>query len=370
MGKKTRKREIVLDRKSIQYPQPGVLPEKRARLLFKIEGSLSELDSLPSKTPNGNTSVASTFTPAKSADAPLVFKMPGRFGSTGILGSVTRTPEEEARRQHRAARFQECMNATPQQEATTLQAARSAGKQTVYGQNSQLEKEYLRLTSMPTLEAVRPPVVLKKALKLVQQRWLQDADYEYACEQLKSIRQDLTVQHIRNEFTVHVYETHARIALEQGDLAECNPCLSLLQQLYADNIIGNEMEFMAYGLLYAAVTNPKQLPMELRGVPCRAWQHPYMKHALRVCLACVRSDACELLELYASAPRMTPYLMDALLERLRGRLAAALSAYSPSVPLSLVAAALGFDTLRQAGEYIEQRGAEVDWKARAVVTKQ
>lgn len=195
------------------------------------------------------------------------------------------------------------------------------------------------------------------------------------------------------------------------------------------------MEFMAYGLLYAAVTNPKQLPMELRGVPCRAWQHPYMKHALRVtssaistslaiqkpyppisrmrvdcnvqhlmpgsqsgyrphagrwrtvplkliwnkqakqrlccmntdavpqlsdtmqhhgvnaaaqvCLACVRSDACELLELYASAPRMTPYLMDALLERLRGRLAAALSAYSPSVPLSLVAAALGFDTLRQ-----------------------
>ena len=44
---------------------------------------------------------------------------------------------------------------------------------------------------------------------------------------------------------------------------------------------------------------------------------------------------------------MTPYLMDALLERLRGRLAAALSAYSPSVPLVHVAAALGFDTLRQ-----------------------
>lgn len=48
-----KKKILKLTRK---LQQPGVLPEKRARLLFKIEGSLSELDSLPSKTPNGNTS--------------------------------------------------------------------------------------------------------------------------------------------------------------------------------------------------------------------------------------------------------------------------------------------------------------------------
>ncbi|EIE23285.1 hypothetical protein COCSUDRAFT_63639 [Coccomyxa subellipsoidea C-169] len=336
------KKKILKLTKKLQ--QPGVPPEKKARLLNKLEGSLAKLDSLPGLQTNGH--------PA------------------GIPGFVTRTPEEEARRQQRAARFQECMSSAPLQEAVTLQAARSEGKQAVYGQNQQLEKEYLRLTSMPTIDAVRPPSVLKKALKHVQQRWMQDAHYEYACEQLKSIRQDLTVQLIRNEFTVHVYETHARIALEQGDLAEFNPCLSLLQQLYADKIEGNETEFMAYGLLYAAVTNPKQLAMELRGVPCTAWQHPYMEHALRVCLACARSDACELLDLYASAPRMTPYLMDGLLERLRVRLAAALSAYSPSVPLASVAGTLGFDTLRQAGEFLERRGAVVDWKALVVVTKQ
>ena len=42
------------------------------------------------------------------------------------------------------------------------------------------------------------------------------------------------------------------------------------------------MEFMAYGLLYAAVTNPKQLTMELRGIPHQALEHPYMKHAMQV----------------------------------------------------------------------------------------
>jgi hypothetical protein len=63
-----------------------------------------------------------------------------------------------------------------QEGSVTLAAARAAGggqQAAVFGRSRALEKEYLRLTSMPTLDTVRPPAVLKQALRLVQQRWVQ-----------------------------------------------------------------------------------------------------------------------------------------------------------------------------------------------------
>lgn len=113
-----------------------------------------------------------------------------------------------------------------------------------------MEKQYLRLTSAPDPTTVRPLPILRQTLELLLKKWKDERNYTFICDQFKSMRQDLTVQRIQSEFTVQVYEWHARIALEMGDLGEYNQCQTQLKQLYSKGIAGNSMEFLAYRILY------------------------------------------------------------------------------------------------------------------------
>ncbi|CAG8647574.1 25655_t:CDS:10, partial [Gigaspora rosea] len=151
----------------------------------------------------------------------------------------------------------------------------------------------------PDPSTVRPLRILKQTLEFLKAKWVEDQNYTYICDQFKSLRQDLTVQHIKTEFTVKVYETHARIALEKSDLGEYNQCQTQLKELYRLNIPGSVMEFMAYRLLYFLYTrNRSDINALIAELTDEMKNDDAIKHALE-------------------APNMGAYLMDHFIERER-----------------------------------------------------
>jgi hypothetical protein len=56
----------------------------------------------------------------------------------------------------------------------------------------ELEKQYLRLTTLPDPSTIRPESVLIRSLKMLKKKWKnKEADYSNINEQFRSIRQVL-----------------------------------------------------------------------------------------------------------------------------------------------------------------------------------
>jgi hypothetical protein len=110
--------------------------------------------------------------------------------------NVESTAEKLSERAQRFARDQpnDRYDFFAEREPQSLLSTSSSGAEHVVGYSTALEKKYLRLTSAPDPAAIRPPHVLVKSLKMVKEKWAANRDYHYAWDQLKSMRQDLTVR--------------------------------------------------------------------------------------------------------------------------------------------------------------------------------
>ncbi|KAF4126498.1 SAC3/GANP/Nin1/mts3/eIF-3 p25 family, partial [Geosmithia morbida] len=217
-----------------------------------------------------------------------------------------------------------------------------------------LEKKYLRLTAPPVPSKVRPERVLRQTLDLLKKKWRKEGNYSYICDQFKSMRQDLTVQHLKNEFTVSVYEIHARIALEKGDIGEYNQCQTQLRSLYTLGLKGNPVEFKAYRILYfihtASRTGLNDAIADL--TPAEKTERP-IKHALDVRSALALGNYHRFFQLYMDTPNMGAYLMDMFI--VRERLAALCNicrAYKPDVKLRFITEELSFESDADAAQFI------------------
>lgn len=224
----------------------------------------------------------------------------------------------------------------------------------VVGRCQTLEKKYFRLTSAPNPDHVRPEPVLKQTLDFLKKKWRKESNYSYICDQFKSLRQDLTVQHIKNKFTVEVYEIHARIALEKGDLGEYNQCQTQLRALYAQNLGGNPMEFKAYRILYFIHTcNRTALNDVLAELTPAEKDEPAIRHALGVRSALALGNYHKFFRLYLETPNMGAYLMDMFVVRERlVALSNICKAYKPDVKLRFITEELGFESDAEAAQFI------------------
>jgi len=229
---------------------------------------------------------------------------------------------------------------------------------TVKGTCQKLEKNYFRLNGPPKPEIIRPRHILDKHLKKLKRSWGNGkCEYEWLCSQLKAIRQDLTVQRINDDFAVEVYETHARVALEQADLNEYNQCQTQLKELYESLqsngcTLLNENEFIAYRIIYYVfLTGNKKydggstdLLKIMLSLTSQQIQEPCIAHALRVRVAVMEHDYHAFFQLHRTCPKMGAYLMDFMVDTVRFQALQRISkAYRPSVPVEFVMKSLGFD---------------------------
>jgi hypothetical protein len=316
----------TLDWNTMPLPQ-HMIREERARSLLPFHSKSQPQPQPQTPSPVPGTSAASkkrkswdlTDTTAHSSASPPWRDGHSRLEDRVSFSSEKRQPGDDVLKQSsKFNRADKRQKRTDGEYKTFREDTPPPSEGPVVGTCQDLEKRYLRLTAAPKPSQVRPPHILRQTLELLKRRWKKDQNYSYICDQFKSVRQDLTVQRIRDDFTVEVYEIHARIALEKGDLGEYNQCQTQLKALYKLGLKGKANEFKAYRILYFIHTaNRTELNNALADLTAAEKMDKAIKHALDVRSALALGNYHRFFQLYNETPNMGAYLMDMFVGRER-----------------------------------------------------
>lgn len=317
----------------LQNKSPSAFATNKKRKSQELGGGYEDDDN---RTPPWQTA-----NPRNGLEDRLTFKSPNSASKT--TSKLQRNLEKRQRRQDGG--YTSTYQTMPEPEQTVGP---------VVGTCLELEKRYFRLTAPPIPSKVRPEHILRQTLELLKKKWRKEGNYSYICDQFKSMRQDITVQRIRNDFTVTVYEIHARIALEKGDLGEYNQCQTQLRALYKQNLGGNPVEFKAYRILYFIHTsNRTALNDVMADLTITDKKQSAIKHALDVRAALNSGNYHRFFRLYLDTPNMGAYLMDMFVGRERlAAMTRICKAYKPDVKLRFITEELGFESDQDAAQFI------------------
>ncbi|KAM3445429.1 hypothetical protein NHJ13734_000556 [Beauveria thailandica] len=309
----------TLDWDKMPLPQVLVKADRAA----KLGNPLYSVENTRKRKSTEFASEAATKAPwntAKDRNS-LVARTTYLYDKQGDVDSSAKSSKFQKDASKRKRRFENEYKAA---NITPTESSLSSGP--IVGTSDVLEKRYLRLTAPPIPSNVRPEPILRQTLDLLKKKWRKEGNYSYVCDQFKSMRQDLTVQRIKNDFTVSVYEIHARIALEKGDIANRTGLNDTMADLTA--------------------AEKEEGPI---------------KHALSVRSALALGNYHKFFQLYLDTPNMGAYLMDMFV--VRERLAALCNmcrAYKPDVQLRFITEELGFESDADAAQFIiDQQGQEL-----------
>lgn len=195
------------------------------------------------------------------------------------------------------------------------------GIKPIVGTCQEIEKIFFRTSSLPDPANVRPEHILKKSYELMKTYIKNnEKDYKYLRDQFKSIRQDLIIQMIRNNFSVKVYETNAILSIENHDLDQFNQCQNELSILYNEGFKGNRVQFITYKIIYMALVDSKyDFEPFLKNVykDKNLIKHEEIRNALEISLSLNDSNYMKFFRLYNKCSEIGKKLCDPFLSRLR-----------------------------------------------------